>query len=218
MAWEMLLYHADADIFESFRLPAEVSSFTAELATIKQFFVYCPQSPLTYLVILTESQASLLAIGTKNFNMRQNFINLQTKELHYTMKLYQKKLEFVWVKGGSGIDGNEQEDARASTQDAELHDIKISSSDLKTITRRRFLTNWQLRFDHTTTGVKYKETFKKLSSKPWFYKVSKRQHIRTISRIRTGHALHQEHRYRIGVFGTQDCMCGKNRLVNADNS
>src|SRR3978361_260683 len=58
-------------------------------------------------------------------------------------------------------------------------------------------------------GCFYRSIQTVIPRKPWFSNDTNRHYIRTISRLRTNHALFGKHKYRLNLTETDQCVCGE---------
>lgn len=70
-------------------------------------------------------------------------------------------------------------------------------------------SSWHNHYREYPAGEAYKRIQPVLNRKPWFCNENSRPFIRILSRIRSSHCLHPQHKYKIGLKENPLCRCGK---------
>ena len=120
-------------------------------------------------------------------------------------------MTLVWLRGHTGIEQNEKVDKlakKASAIGSRLQDFKVPYSDLFCRIREKVWQDRQNEYQTSVTAKWYRAIQPSVARKPWYAKQCSRVLIRAICRMRTGHALYQEYRYRLSLSNTPFCICG----------
>ena len=123
-----------------------------------------------------------------------------------------KNVTIVWTKAHVGINGNEIVDKLAKEAPqltTYAPHFFIPYTDLYSLARKRNKSKWQELYGQKNVGSAYKTMFPKITKYPWFYNEINRNFIRTLSRLRSQHALYPKHKKKIGVQNVENCECGE---------
>lgn len=176
------------------------SVFQAELCAIRAALQWAEASFFPSSQIFTDSQSSVLALD-KNQNRDHLVVEIQHL-LHETTKSYY----FSWVRGHTGIVGNENADTLAKLATTEDNPqtlfLPLPPSHLKFKLKHQLLTLWQQRWDMSTVGTYTKQFLPHVSTN---FFISNRAIILFL----TNHGPFQEHLFKINRSGSPDCVCGQ---------
>lgn len=182
------------------RLSSSNSVFQAELLAIKHAIIWGISSQYSKFLIRTDSLSGLQALSKFEItnSLQSDILNL----LISSSKLFY----FNWVKGHSGVEGNELADSLAKSA---LSNLDISSSFLPTppsylkrVLRQELFAKWQLRWDTSDTG-RFTYDFIKLVSTNYYLQ------DRYLFLFFTNHGPFQQHLYNINRSDSPLCICGK---------
>ncbi|KAJ8947325.1 hypothetical protein NQ314_008627 [Rhamnusium bicolor] len=122
-------------------------------------------------------------------------------------------MEITWIRGHSGIVNNDIVDQMAKSAVTSGIDIGkdkiIPPSDLIRTFKIRLKEDWQQKYDNSLTGNRYKQIQPHIPTKPWFQSINNRYFIKNMCRIRTKHALYPQHKHRLGLSQSPECVCGE---------
>lgn len=98
---------------EKFRIADIFSVYSAEALAIKQCLIWYTLNPVQSAAIMTDSKSVLQAIEGSPINIYNQELILEIKNLLYQLKINNKQIALIWVKGHSGVIGNEKVDHQA---------------------------------------------------------------------------------------------------------
>ena len=182
------------------QLGSENSVFQAELFAIKNAIIWMEKQPFAEILICSDSLSGLLSLD--NIEHTDPLV----QDIQLSVIKSSKLISFMWIKGHSGIHGNERADTLA--RNAAVNDslpptfVPYPPSNLKYTLKQKLLLDWQLRWDYSLTG-RYTYQF--------FPKVSQQQLLnnRYLFLFATNHGPFQQHRYQIDVSPSPNCICGE---------
>ena len=193
-------YHLNIKKGEKFKMPKSASIYTAELFAVQKAMEYANTLEKTNFVIFTDSKSLVDKLKSATYN-KMDHIQAEILTLYSILSSNNKHLEIVWIKGHSGIKPNEIVDQlakSATTTGINIEQNIIPTSDLTTMYLQNLEMDWQNKYANIPTGNIYKQIQPSIQKKCWFHSITNRQFIRTLSRIRSNHALCPTYKYRIG--------------------
>ena len=184
----------------SARLSSENSVFQAELFAILNAIIWFGSSGEDQSLICTDSLSSLHALqNTENTDPLINDIQQLLQRLNSTPS-------FLWVRGHSGVLGNERADELAKQAALDyslpLTFLPFPPSHLKRSQKIALLEKWQLRWDYSEKGRYTYKFFPKVSFLTLI-------HNRYLYHFLTNHGPFQSHLFRINSSSSPNCYCGK---------
>lgn len=184
----------------------------AELVAIREAFSYCAHNENSSFIIFTDSKSAVTSLRFPDIHTKLN--NIQKDILTYNKRMTEagKSVKIAWLRGHSGIEFNEHVDrlAKSARDDTALPEpFPVPYSDLHRIIKQKQYIFWQEHYINSPSGAAYKNIQTEIPKKIWFHNSSNRVFIRTISRIRTSHALCLKHMYRLNLSTTEECLCGE---------
>lgn len=202
------------------RLPSNSQIYTAEIIAIQLACSYIIEGQLTQAVICSDSLTALQMIADAKYSASSHYVALKTKKTIIDLRLSGNSIELVWVPSHTNITGNEKADtlAKKGTNFDTYLNYKLDPQNYLPTLKKQLWEQWQLEWQNTTRvkGRWYAGFQPFFPKKPWFSKFpySGRRHITTIIRMRTGHCLTSEHKFRIGVADNPLCECGQIEDLN----
>ncbi|XP_075680726.1 uncharacterized protein LOC142646246 [Dermatophagoides pteronyssinus] len=191
---------------EKFRLANTCTVFQAELLAIYKAICWlsnrnCPAK------IYSDSKSVLLAC--KNFGVKTDLFNSIYEKLKITAHIC-----FEWIRGHSGIIGNEIADinAKDATQLEVVSYNTIPLSFIRSICKEAAVFEWQQRWIGSMTGLNTKIFFPSVKSriecKNFFPNFDTTQLI-------SGHGKLKSYLFRFNLINDSSCLCGQ---CNQDSS
>ena len=172
----------------------------AELFVILSACEWFEASCDSVCLICSDSLSGLLALSNTEHT------NFLVQEIQQLLIKSQKSFFFMWVKGHSGVLGNENADRLAKNATDNLAQappfLPLPPSNLKYKLRQELLEEWQNRWDYSEVGRYTFNFFPKISTERLIYN-------RYLYLFLTNHGPFQSHRYQIGVSDSPNCICGK---------
>lgn len=204
-------YHSNSNNCKLIKLQSDSSIFTAELIAIKEAMLYCLEYSDNKFVLFTDSKSSVEALQNIKMTAKSNYILYEILDINMHLVMVNKEVTIVWLRGHAGIVQNEEVDkmAKRAAKEGQQVEIKLPYTDFNRRIKHQLKIAWQSDYEKSTTGTKYKSIQCKIPSRPWFHNESRRQFVSTICRIRTGHAMSQQYKFRISRATTEDCICGE---------
>ena len=165
------------------RLSSQASIYTAELSAIILALENIRQHNIKYSVVCSDSLSCLQAIQSMNF---KNPIVVNIFKLLSELNDSGQFVNFCWVPGHSGIQGNEKADAAAkSSLTLPITNFNIPFTDLKCFINQHICTQWQRAWDAATENKLH--TIKpQLGEWPSSSRLVRREEV-ILSRLRIGH-------------------------------
>lgn len=204
-------YDSTKNVSGLYKLPKEASIYTAELTAIKEAMNYCQQQQEDKFIIFTDSKSSVDALQKPKIHSGMTHLIKDILLLHGVLTENNKTVKLAWLRGHSGIDGNETADSLAKSANkygAAITNFKIPASDLMTKLKNKMLENWNQSFMNSSVGRPYRSIQPSIPRKPWFHDTIDRNFIKTICRIRTNHALFPKYKHMLNLSTTDECICG----------
>lgn len=206
------LYEPHSGNSKQFKLPEEASIYTAELTAIKEALCYCQKEKRNHVVIISDCKSAIDQLRHPRISGRMNVHVRDILAIHGNLLADNKTVHLAWIRGHSGIEGNEIADTlakQASDSGTVIQDFRVPSGDLTTKLKMKLQEGWLHHFHNSQAGSFYRSVQTVIPRKPWFSNDTNRYYIRTISRLRTNHALFGKHKYRLDLIETDQCVCGE---------
>ncbi|XP_072379988.1 uncharacterized protein [Diabrotica undecimpunctata] len=150
-------YDHTSKYHEEFRLPDEATIYTAEMFAISEALKYILRTYRLKSVIFTDCRGVIERL--KNISAAKNLSHLEVEILQTNHEILSSQWEvlIVWIKGHSGIQGNEIADKFAKFA-SELHRDSINQcipyTDLNFTLKVQLRTKWQELYDSKQIGLK----------------------------------------------------------------
>lgn len=200
------IYSGESDIAQrslSERLPDHCSVYQAELTAIKTALeILAEMQPANVTILIcTDSLSALQSIQNKD---RQYLIAAEIRGLVAgLLDNHNTAVTFQWVRGHSGVLGNEEADAlaRAGVELDEIsRDLPAPLSDAALKLRNSLLSDWTLALPELTG--EWSRRFVTIHNISLLVD-------RHTTQFMTGHGLFNAHRHRMGLAASGECgLCG----------
>ncbi|XP_073976454.1 uncharacterized protein [Rhodnius prolixus] len=131
--------------FMTTKLCEEASIYTAELVAILMSLKYMGSLSEKKFLILSDSLSALHRLTNSHGLCKMNHIIAEIVERIALLKEESVYVHFLWVRGHSGVKGNEVVDtlAKDATENGGFEDYKVPMSDLRGRITKTALQMWQ---------------------------------------------------------------------------
>lgn len=197
----------------SAKLNNECSIYTAEAHAVNSALEWALESDgMSSLAILSDSMSVLSAI--KNSDFRNPIICRIKKN---TLKLIARniKVTFIWIKGHSGIRGNEMVDqaAKSAVSSKRLMCSLYLPSDMMVTLKKGIILQWEREYSkYASNSSNPYFTIHPAPAAPMPYLETARSLACTITRLKMNHGNFPAHLNRIGLRDSAYCICGNNSI------
>lgn len=185
----------NSSISRSVQLPKYCNSYTAEVVAIKLALQYVSGNMQTMprgAVILTDSKSALTFLSSGRPQRARHPLFADILQLLYNITSTNFKVNFVWIKGHSGIRHNEVADdlARQGAAYGQLLDLRLPLDDFLPVLQRFHWQQWILDYNISPTGIFYKALQEAPPRRAWFRELyNARSLIVLMCRLRSNHGL-----------------------------
>lgn len=193
-------------------LGAVPSAFVAEMAAISQALLVGLEARAIRFVVFSDSLSAIRALQwhIRSLNFRHPSI------LEVACRLYEALrvgviVKIGWVRGHSGVHGNEEADELSRQarirQDCDALSVAVTAADLRPVAYSVVKAGWEDEWERSAKGrclfalhpsVDLPRTLDRLRG----------CEARVLSRLRTGHVLLNAWRFQLGMSHSALCPCG----------
>ncbi|XP_072389773.1 uncharacterized protein [Diabrotica undecimpunctata] len=197
---------------EGIRLNENFTTFSAELIAILRAMQYISSinNNEEKFLILTDSKSALLKL--ESLKDISNYIYIDIIKAYIALRAKGKQISFCWVKAHSNLKHNEIVDtlAKKATEQENESKYKLTLNDVYANITSNKTKTWQQWYNNSTKGLFYKNIQLNIPAKSWFnhYHIEKIV-VSYICRLRFGHCLVPEHKFKIGLSDSNLCECGE---------
>ena len=199
------------DIQRNFRLPDDVTIYTAELTAIRELLKFIKLEKLRNIVVFSDSLSAILSIRSENSNTRPNMISEILLLISDIILNSDTEVSICWIPSHVGLPGNDTADAlaRAALEEPEVGlDVALELKETYAIIEKHTMNKWQDKWNSEKTGRHFYGIVPKVSKKIKFTS-STRAKDTMITRLRTGHCCLNQHLFKIHCHATGLCNeCG----------
>lgn len=200
----------ELDITRGFKCGAHSSIFTAEALAILKVLEYVVSEPLlANVVILSDSQSVLKSLN--NPSLRRNLIITRILSQVSILSAQNRRVDFIWIKGHSGLHGNELADAAARNAIEEGQLVNgIARSDLYAVVKKSCFSKWDNNFKEyaANTCNHYSSIYPSCSKHPAVFRLQlPRRLVVSYLRFLFGHGSFNKHLYKLKLSETPHCHC-----------
>lgn len=186
-----------------------ISIKSIEIIAIHLAIQLAVQLKLSKVIILTDSKSSCTSIQ-KTFK-EQNNKHYENEIILLAQANPETDIIIQWIPAHKGIMGNEIADllAKQGSENQNQLEIKIPIEEMNTIIKKKLYNEWEIEFQQLTLnkGTYHKNIIQNISMKPWFQTSTlNSKNIKTISRLRTGHAFNKKYLHMIGKEHSPYCL------------
>uniref|UniRef100_A0A146L9E2 Pol polyprotein n=1 Tax=Lygus hesperus TaxID=30085 RepID=A0A146L9E2_LYGHE len=209
------LYDTTNGHSRSFRLWNCASIYSAEAYAILQALVYAIEleDSCQQLVILSDSQSELSKLKNATPNSHLTFLEAEILRNAAELRKYNKSVHMIWIRGHRGIEGNTLVDERARLSTQIPLRMLVPPCFPHTDLRREFFLNlrrkWREFHSNYHAGRRYVSLFPPPTKQRWFQQLpatTPTNFIRTMTRLRTGHALTRSYLNAIQQCDSDVCL------------
>lgn len=190
-----------------FKLNKFMSSYTAELIAILKAVQYAITLDFQYIIICTDSLASVNALHSFAFMAKGNALVINI--MHEIVRS-KKNIIVYWVPGHVGIHHNELVDklAKDSILDGyENIEVNVPYNDFNSYLKGNAFLKHNVQFQTSPKASWYKSLENNVPRNKWFSNIKwNRQNITNILRIRFGHARTNSTLFKIKQYFTPLCL------------
>ena len=204
------IYYPKVKQILKYKLPTNLSVFSAELVAIREAFQLALNSSKNKYVIFTDCKSAIEKIKNASPTAYSNYLISEILLINLEAKRQSKTIQLAWIRGHSGLINNEIVDKlakEATDQGLIMVNIRTPRNDLFFTVKKAMKETWQREYEKSETGKFYKNIQPQIPSTPWFKSITDRHFIQTICRIRSNHALTPAYKHKIGLRDNAWCLC-----------
>lgn len=198
---------------KQYKCDSNLSIFTAETIAVNMALEFAlNDKSFHHYLIITDSLSVLQALSNRSEHLFKNTLIKDIFEKVLTLKQFKKTVSFIWVKGHSGINGNERADKLAKEGIYLGTPIgKVPLYDTLTIIRHVFKEAWKT--DYRKYAVSnpshYTRINETLNMKPIIQQKLgiHRRHYTSLTRAMFGHGNFNSLLFKMNLVASPNCDC-----------
>lgn len=205
------LYCPTTNTRMKFKLPSEITIFTAETFAIREALIFIKNRNLKHVIIYSDSKSVIEKLQNISLNCSDSWYI--TNILHLLYELRNNGITIAWIPSHCGIEGNEEADrlAKEAVNTGIEYNILLPVTDLKhkliSLNKEKWNSEWR---DYSQFHAKfYYRIQPNIQNISWFVKKNySRALVNMFIRLRLNTAQVPTYLYKIRKVDSPNCDCG----------
>lgn len=210
------IFISDFKLTHKYRLPPNVSIYTAELFAILKAIIWCDDIRPNNIAIFSDSLSALQSLSDMKSLSRPDILN-EVLYLLYTLHRQGIQITFVWIPSHVGIMGNEIADkvAKQALQNEEIIEIGLGQSEVTSIFWKNTYDNRQREWSANTEtkSQNYRNLHPKITNQIQI-QLPNRRNDTNLFRLRSGYCILRDHTGKIFKEDINCIHCGVPETVD----